>query len=169
MWNRHWSVFFFNLCPKQGQLLTGYKFEPVYPNFIRMKFACTVSIQSHWLSEFDLLQLPINGSKQEPCREPLGPGSPYGIYCFWGIYRLPAGKNNNFPGKLVCCIFLNLYLLRFQNWQFFSLLFHSTIDLPTSRAQIFSRARSASGRFFMFSAAEGLRQKRAVDNYRNRK
>ena len=28
-----------------------------------------------------------------------------------------------------------------------------TIDLPTSRAKIFSRARSASGRFFLFSAA----------------
>ena len=29
-----------------------------------------------------------------------------------------------------------------------------SIDLPTSRAQSFSRARSASGRFFMFSAAK---------------
>ena len=28
------------------------------------------------------------------------------------------------------------------------------LDLPTSRAQIFSRARSASGRFFMFSSAK---------------
>ena len=28
------------------------------------------------------------------------------------------------------------------------------LDLPTSRAQIFSRARNASGRFFMFSAAK---------------
>ena len=28
------------------------------------------------------------------------------------------------------------------------------LDLPTSRAQIFSRARGASGRFFMFSAAK---------------
>ena len=25
--------FFFNLSPKQGQLLTGYKFVPVYPNY----------------------------------------------------------------------------------------------------------------------------------------
>ena len=25
--------FIFNLCPKQGQLLTGYKFVPVYPNY----------------------------------------------------------------------------------------------------------------------------------------
>ena len=29
----------------------------------RMKFACTVSIQSHWLRQFALLQLPINDSK----------------------------------------------------------------------------------------------------------
>ena len=32
------------------------------------------------------------------------------------------------------------------------------IDLPTSRARIFSRARSASGRFFLFSAAKPLLQ-----------
>ena len=41
------------------------------------------------------------------------------------------------------------------------------LDLPTSRAQIFSRARSASGRFFIFSAAKA--NKRAGANYRNRK
>ena len=41
------------------------------------------------------------------------------------------------------------------------------LDLPISRAQIFSRARSASGRFFMFSAAKA--NKRAGANYRNRK
>ena len=43
------------------------------------------------------------------------------------------------------------------HWRFLvkkTVRFH--IDLPTSRAQIFSRARSASGRFFVF-----LRQKRA--------
>ena len=31
---------------------------------------------------------------------------------------------------------------------------HTKLDLPTSRAQIFSQARSASGRFFKFSAAK---------------
>ena len=31
---------------------------------------------------------------------------------------------------------------------------HLKLDLPTSRAQISSRAGSASGRFFMFSAAK---------------
>ena len=34
-------------------------------------------------------------------------------------------------------------------------------DLPTSRAQIFSRARSVSGRFFMFSAAKANERARA--------
>ena len=31
---------------------------------------------------------------------------------------------------------------------------HRSVDLPTSRAQFFSRARSTSGRFFIFSAAK---------------
>ena len=30
---------------------------------------------------------------------------------------------------------------------------HRSVGLPTSQAQFFSRARSASGRFFIFSAA----------------
>ena len=34
------------------------------------------------------------------------------------------------------------------------------IDMPTSRPQIFSRARSASGRFFMFSAAKARERAR---------
>ena len=33
------------------------------------------------------------------------------------------------------------------------------LDLPTSRAQIFSRARSVSGRFFVFSAAKQARER----------
>ena len=47
----------------------------------------------------------------------------------------------------------------------------SSLDLPTSRGQIFSRARSASGRFFMFSAAKANQRAkpRAEANYRNRK
>ena len=35
------------------------------------------------------------------------------------------------------------------------------VDLPTSRAQSFSRARSVSGRFFMFSAAKASERARA--------
>ena len=46
-------------------------------------------------------------------------------------------------------------------------------DLPTSRAQIFSRARSVSGRFFMFLRQKRTRERelvlRAGANYRNRK
>ena len=60
----------------------------------------------------------------------------------------------SWESTLVCYIFLNLYLLSFQKRQFFSVLPHSTLDLPTSRAQSFSRTRSASGTFFMFSAAK---------------
>ena len=40
------------------------------------------------------------------------------------------------------------------------------LDLPTSRAQIFSRARSASDRFFMFSAAKASER---GETTRNRK
>ena len=36
------------------------------------------------------------------------------------------------------------------------------LKLPTSRAQIFSRARSSSGRFFMFSAAKASEGARAL-------
>ena len=36
------------------------------------------------------------------------------------------------------------------------------LDLPTSRAQIFSRARSSSGRFFKFSAAKASKRARAL-------
>ena len=47
------------------------------------------------------------------------------------------------------------------------------LDLPTCRAQIFSRARSATGRFFMFSAAKASEKARAScqarANYWNRK
>ena len=42
------------------------------------------------------------------------------------------------------------------------------LDLPTSRAQIFSPARSVRGRLFMFSAAKAS-ERRAGVNYRNRK
>ena len=42
------------------------------------------------------------------------------------------------------------------------------LDLLTSRAQIFSRARSARGRLSMFSAAKAS-ERRAGANYRNRK
>ena len=37
---------------------------------------------------------------------------------------------------------------------------HIMADLPTSRAQFFSRARSASGRFFMISAAKARERAR---------
>ena len=36
------------------------------------------------------------------------------------------------------------------------------LDLPTSRAQIFSRARSSSGRFLMFSAAKASKRARTL-------
>ena len=39
------------------------------------------------------------------------------------------------------------------------------LNLPISRAQVFSRAPSVSGRFFMFSAAKASE----ANNYRNRK
>ena len=40
------------------------------------------------------------------------------------------------------------------------------LDLPTSRVQIFSRARSASGRFFMFSAAKASERAKAGNEKR---
>ena len=44
------------------------------------------------------------------------------------------------------------------------------LDLPTSRADIFSQAQSASCRFFMFSEAKSERESgSSTANYRNRK
>ena len=57
------------------------------------------------------------------------------------------------------------------HWRFLvkkTVRFH--LDLPTSRAQIFSRARSAGGRFFVrVSAAKASERAKAGANYRNRK
>ena len=47
--------------------------------------------------------------------------------------------------------------------------FRNTLDLPTSRAQSFSRARSASGRFFMFSTAKRARERENYRGTRNEK
>ena len=47
--------------------------------------------------------------------------------------------------------------------------FRSSLDLPTSLAQMFSRARSARGRFFMFFAAKanGNEKQRTLRKFRS--
>ena len=47
--------------------------------------------------------------------------------------------------------------------------FRHTLDLPTSRALSFSRARSASGRFFVFSTAKRARERENYRGTRNEK
>ena len=54
--------------------------------------------------------------------------------------------------------FLPCSIIHSQNLAWFVL----HLDLPTSRAQIFSRARSSSGRFLMFSAAKASKRARAL-------
>ena len=90
--------------------------------------------------------------------------TPYGKFFFqvlWGINvkskkKKKKRKNNRLTGRQ-----------KFLSRPDFP--FRSSLDLPTSLAQIFSRARSARGRFFMFSAAKASERARAGANYRNRK
>ena len=58
------------------------------------------------------------------------------------------------------------------NWENKSMPAAKQLDLPASRVQFFLRARSESGRFFLFSVAKASEPERELPsgtNYRNRK
>ena len=87
--------------------------------------------------------------------------------CCWGTCSKVKCKDSSiayFVGPIAAFLVIVLIMAIF-------LVYRRRLDLHTSRAQIFSRARSASGRFFMFSAAKANQRAkpRAEANYWNRK
>ena len=71
----------------------------------------------------------------------------------------PDGKKTHEKLKKNHTFFKRIFFFKITNLRKYYVPFSlakvdDQLDLPTSRAQIFSRSRRASGRFFMFSAAK---------------